>query len=153
MIQKMIQLGALGVLLAGCGSTDVEMDLDADGDGLTDAEENELGTDPTEADTDGDGLADGEEGDLGTDPTNADSDGDGYSDSEELAEGTDPVDGDSHPYLGGYVTNPCEEPPEATGSAVGDVMADFALVDQHGDTVRLYDFCGDTVLLVNGAFW
>ena len=56
---------------------------DTDGDGLTDKEEAEKGTDPKKADTDGDGLTDKEEVDGSknngqpTDPTNADSDGDG----------------------------------------------------------------------------
>jgi hypothetical protein len=36
--------------------------LDSDGDGLTDAEELELGTDPSNIDTDGDGLLDSEDG-------------------------------------------------------------------------------------------
>ncbi|WP_181899516.1 gliding motility-associated C-terminal domain-containing protein [Flagellimonas nanhaiensis] len=35
--------------------------VDTDGDGLTDGEENTLGTDPNDPDTDGDGLTDGEE--------------------------------------------------------------------------------------------
>ncbi|WP_258165250.1 Rib/alpha-like domain-containing protein, partial [Corynebacterium aurimucosum] len=34
---------------------------DTDGDGLTDKEEEELGTDPNKADTDGDGINDGDE--------------------------------------------------------------------------------------------
>lgn len=65
---------------------------DADGDGLTNIEEYELGTDVNDADTDGDGLADGEEvngGDSGvvTDPLLSDSDGDGISDGLEITMG------------------------------------------------------------------
>ena len=54
---------------------------DSDNDGLTDEEEENLGTDPNNADTDGDGLSDGEESTLGTDPSNADTDGDGINDT------------------------------------------------------------------------
>lgn len=43
-------------------------DVDTDGDGLTDAEEEELGTDPEDEDTDGDTVSDGDEVDAGTDP-------------------------------------------------------------------------------------
>lgn len=46
---------------------------DADGDGLTDAEEEALGTDPNNPDTDGDGFLDGEEVDCGSDPLDPDS--------------------------------------------------------------------------------
>ena len=42
--------------------------LDLDGDGLTNAEEAELGTNPKKADTDGDGYNDGEEVEAGFDP-------------------------------------------------------------------------------------
>jgi heat shock protein beta len=42
--------------------------LDTDGDGLTDREEEELGTDPTNPDTDGDGIDDGDEVEAETDP-------------------------------------------------------------------------------------
>ena len=41
---------------------------DADGDGLSDQEEDVLGSDPNNPDTDADGSPDGEESDLGTDP-------------------------------------------------------------------------------------
>ncbi|MBU1099662.1 MAG: OmpA family protein [Bacteroidetes bacterium] len=58
---------------------------DNDNDGLTNAEEKELGTDPNNADTDGDGLRDGEEfKTFKTDPLNADSDKDGLNDYDEV---------------------------------------------------------------------
>jgi Tol biopolymer transport system component len=70
---------------------------DADGDGLTNAREIELGTDPTKADTDGDGLSDGDEvNKFGTHPVNPDSDGDGLSDGEEvIRRGTNPLNPDT----------------------------------------------------------
>src|SRR5690606_13336778 len=46
---------------------------DTDGDGLTDAQEAELGTDPHKPDTDGDGYDDGDEGAAGSDPLDASS--------------------------------------------------------------------------------
>lgn len=58
---------------------------DSDGDGLTDEEENNLGTDPNNPDTDDDGLSDREEVNIYlTDPFNADSDGDGFLDGVEV---------------------------------------------------------------------
>ncbi len=79
--------------------------LDRDGDGLPDALEDTMCTDPDVADSDHDGLLDGEEDanqngivDAGeTDPCDADSDNDGYSDGEEVLAGTDPLDPDSFP--------------------------------------------------------
>jgi uncharacterized repeat protein (TIGR01451 family)/MYXO-CTERM domain-containing protein len=57
-------------------------DDDADDDGLTDSEEEVLGTDPNDADTDDDGISDFVEvrGDNRTDPLNADTDDDGLCD-------------------------------------------------------------------------
>lgn len=77
--------------------------VDSDEDGLTDAEEAELGTDPNNADTDGDGLPDGAEVDLGSDPTLADTDGDGYTDADEVDEGTSPTNSDDTPILGANI--------------------------------------------------
>ncbi|BCX47424.1 alpha integrin [Haloferula helveola] len=69
---------------------------DTDGDGLSDGDEADLGTDPNDPDSDDDGLNDGEEVTLGTDPTNPDTDGDGLSDGDEVnVEGTDPNEFDS----------------------------------------------------------
>ena len=58
---------------------------DLDGDGLTNAEEVALGTDPNDPDTDDDGLTDGDEVNIHhTDPTNPDTDGDGLTDGDEV---------------------------------------------------------------------
>ncbi len=72
----------------GDGNGDV-CDDDDDGDGLTDTEEEKLGTDPLKKDTDGDGLTDIEEKEKGTSPIVADTDGD------TVLDGTDncPLDG------------------------------------------------------------
>ena len=94
-------------------------DIDSDGDGLTNAEEIQLGTNPHNAqtlpgygdlwlatnftemllngqlvdiDTDGDGLTNAQEYQLGTDPTLADSDGDGMPDGWEIKWGLNPMD-------------------------------------------------------------
>ena len=70
---------------------------DTDGDGLTDKQEKELGTDPKIADTDGDGLTDGKEFlTTKTDPLKADTDADGFNDGDEVNQHqTDPNKADS----------------------------------------------------------
>ena len=72
-------------------------ELDSDGDGLSDAYEIQIGTNPFDPDTDKDGLTDGEEVLIyGTDPLNPDSDWDGLSDGAEvLIYGTDPLNPDT----------------------------------------------------------
>lgn len=66
---------------------------DSDGDGLEDAIEVELGTDPADPDTDDDGLTDGDEYYVyQTGTRNPDSDGDGVVDGVEITNGTDPND-------------------------------------------------------------
>ena len=69
---------------------------DGDGDGLSNAEELQMGTNPLQPDTDGDRLRDGEEITLGTDPLKPDSDQDGLTDGDEvLTYHTDPRNPDS----------------------------------------------------------
>ncbi|MCA0982908.1 thrombospondin type 3 repeat-containing protein [Halobacillus yeomjeoni] len=50
--------------------TELPAPVDSDGDGLSDSEEADLGTDPDKPDTDGDGYGDGEEVEANTDPLN-----------------------------------------------------------------------------------
>lgn len=71
-------------------------DTDSDGDGLTDLQEKELGTDPLKADTDHDGLIDSiEVNETKTDPLKADTDGDLLLDGVEVELGLDPLKSDS----------------------------------------------------------
>ncbi|MCB9778887.1 MAG: redoxin domain-containing protein, partial [Alphaproteobacteria bacterium] len=116
-------------------------------------------------DADGDGLTDAEEADLGTDPGDPDSDGDGVDDGDEVAAGTSPTNPYSHEYAeGGYNVGDCAEPPDAdspsganNGYAAtwdeGDVVANSTLVDQHGQDVDLYSFCGQHIMIAFGAMW
>lgn len=107
----------------------------------------------SDVDSDGDGLLDSEEADLGTDPQSPDSDGDGWEDGEEVFGNTDPLDVSDHPYSGGWPIDACRDSVGSTGNGLGQIADDFALEDQHGETVNLHDFCGQEVLLVSSAMW
>ncbi|MEQ8677300.1 MAG: protein kinase [Aggregatilineales bacterium] len=74
---------------------ETEQASDPDEDGLTNAQENEFGSDPFNSDTDGDGLSDGDEVALGTLLNVVDSDDDGLSDGIEVELGTDPTNPDT----------------------------------------------------------
>jgi len=77
------------------------LDSDTDDDGMDDGWEIYYGLNPTlddsDADVDFDGLTNKEEYSIGTDPTKYDSDGDGFSDYMEYTYGFDPLDPTSHP--------------------------------------------------------
>jgi len=72
----------------------VSLQLDTDGDGLSDDDERAIGTDPARPDTDSDGMPDGWETANGLDPlrddAGADADGDGFSNRQEYWAATDP---------------------------------------------------------------
>ena len=105
-------------------------DADSDGDGLGDADEATLGTDPANPDSDEDGLLDGAEVTAGTDPTLGDTDGDGFGDNAEVANGTDPNDPASVP------------PGEPTIDTDGDLLSD-AQEAELGTNPELADSDGD----------
>jgi len=136
-------------LLAACTGPDGPSDphTDTDGDGLSDATEQRLGTDPEIADSDGDRLNDGDEVDLGTDPLSPDTDTDGYTDGQEAGFGSDPLDATSVIYRGGWPYNldkaALDDPGFASGTiTVHQRLPDAVGVDQFGDQVHLYDFGG-----------
>lgn len=140
-------LAALPFALTAC---------DADGDGLSNAEEAELGTNPESADSDGDGISDFEEVNGVTDPLMADTDGDGFNDLAERTAGTDPTDQMSYerstdgtwPDLSGNATEDV-----AAGWGIGDRFQDFTTTDQFGNDVSLYQFWGNVVLVDFSAGW
>lgn len=85
-------VGIPEVVTTPAGEQNVNQIIDSDHDGLTDNEEDSLGTNPNEVDTDGDNLFDYEEVKTYlTDPLNPDSDNDGYLDGEEVQNGYNPL--------------------------------------------------------------
>lgn len=111
----------------------------------------------------GDGPAVGEDGGGMPDPDDGGADDSGADDGVDDGTGDDGVGDDppsaddggpmESPYVGGWDIGDCQDATQSTGTAVGDVLPDFTLLDQHGDMVRLYDFCHKAVWLIEGAFW
>ena len=123
-----------------CAATDPN--ADPDGDGLTNAEEAVLGTDPHNPDTDGDGLNDGDEvHTYHTDPTLPDTDGDGLGDGVEVGTThTDPnkadTDGDGlsdGAEVNTYTTDPL------VADTDGDGLSDGAEVNTHHTNPKVKD--------------
>ena len=133
---------------------DASADNDSDSDGLTNAQEKALGTDPLKADTDGDGKDDAAE--IGADPANpVDTDGDGKidalesstadTDNDGVADEFDADDADpSNDTDGDGLTNAQEKTldtdPRATDTD-GDGKLDAAEVD--ADPANPVDTDGD----------
>ncbi len=135
------------------GDDDSSPASNADGDCLTDAEEEALGTNPEAVDSDGDGLSDCDElNETGTDPLVTDSDGDGFSDGVEVDCVSNPMDGGEVCYACGWGHN---DPGTlvSTGNEEGDVLADLDLFDQCQEAVRLWDFAGEYHILFATAAW
>jgi hypothetical protein len=106
--------------LSGCGSKGGEAagaDTGAESGGCDSA-----------TDTDGDGISDCDELDLGTDPELADTDDDGFDDGTEIDCDSDPNDPEEVCSTCGW---PHNDPGDlvSTGSDEGDVIANLTLVD------------------------
>ncbi len=116
-------------------------------------------------DSDNDRLMDWDERNVySTDPLNPDTDGDGWNDGDEVLDhGTSPTNPYSHPYTGDYKVGDCADYPdkskahpngsrtvEAEGGSPqivplyepGDTVANEQLIDQYGEKVDLFSFCG-----------
>lgn len=122
---------------------------DTDGDGLTDgAEVLTYKTNPLKADSDGDGLKDGEEvNNYRTDPNNADTDGDGLSDGAEVSQyNTNPLkaDTDGDGLSDGAEVNQYKTNPNKTDTDL-DGLADGAEVNQYKTDPNKIDTDGGTV--------
>ena len=121
------------------------------------------------ADEDGDGLTNGDEAELGTEYDEADSDGDGFDDGVEVEAGTNPNFEWSHTFEeGGYAVGSCPVAPDEdnagpTGKGYsgedayqeGDIVANIAIggIDMYGQETALYSFCGNYVLITESAEW
>ena len=105
--------------------------LDHDLDGLTDAREGELGTDPLLADTDGDGLDDATELAPHLDPLDPDTDQDGVMDRDDACfagDDADDADGDGLPArCDGCRTVADPADVDTDGDGIGDVCEGPAL--------------------------
>jgi len=119
--------------------------VDTDGDGLSDADEAQRGTNPTQNDSDGDGVFDGFEVSIGLDPTRPDTDGDGVSDYDEVPEEPAPGSGDTD---GDGLTDGYEEQVSGTNPNArdtdGDGLSDSFEIDQ-GTNPRVIDSDADGV--------
>ena len=106
----------------------------------------------TELDADGDGVFDCDEEALGTDPLNADSDGDGFTDAAELDCVSDPLNAEEVCYACGWAHN---DPGDlvSEGAEESDILADVQLIDQCGEGVDLWDFHGEYHILYLTAAW
>ena len=149
--------------LAGCesepaddGMADGETGDGDNGDG--DGDPGDGDGDPGPVDTDGDGLTDEEELEIGTDPTLRDTDYDNYWDSWELIEGTDPLDQTSRIYKGYWPYNPVKDELaqgtwDTASTTVGTPFPRASFLDHHGDYVDLYDFTNFTINATNEPAW
>jgi hypothetical protein len=148
-LQRELKLKRFVAMNINTRSRDGQVLTDSDGDGLPDAQEEEIGTDPAVVDSDQDGLGDGVEVRMGLkpqggDPANfdivtgcnakEDTDGDRLNDCEERVLGTDACiadhDGDGLPdlveFLGGsnpLIAEDLQDDDQDGLSNVGEILA------------------------------
>lgn len=115
-----------------------------------------IGEDPEEEETvqdaDGDGLTDAEEADLGTDPDNADTDGDGFDDAAEVEAGTDATVCWSVPE-GWPQCQALADGVSAEGWSMDQIVPSFPMTDQFGNEIESWDFYGMVTIVDISAGW
>jgi len=99
------------------------------------------------------------------DDKDEDEDDDGDDTGSSSYDGSGSDDPYAKDYAGGYNVNTCGETlPEATSPsgpnndyadmwAPGDILPNYTFMDQNGEEVELYSFCGNHVMLAFGAMW
>jgi uncharacterized membrane protein len=120
-VETTLTAGATQTIAANQTAAAIAGQLDSDGDGLTDQQEAELGTNPYNPDTDGDKSWDGVEVQQGTNPINPDTDSDGLLDGNEVPPCSDPLnpDSDGDGIIDGKDLDPCDaNNPALTATAV-----------------------------------
>lgn len=144
---RIFGLGLALTALVACGEIDGNNGNNNDGNNGTD--------DPAvEVDTDGDGLTDAEEADLGTNPELADSDGDLFDDLVEVDAGTDPTICWEVPEGWPNCTQQSEwDGYSGTGWSIGDQMKPWGGWDQYGEDVESSQFHGMVVVVDMSAGW
>ena len=115
------------------------------------------GSGPVEAGTNANGPSQGGARAPGLEPTPDDTDGDGWTDVEESVAGTDPL----RPFVWDFDSSPwpnfsfvaAEAGVNGEAFAADEVLPDFTVSDQSGDSVNLYQFYGYVVMLVVSTGW
>ncbi len=116
---------------------------DADGDGVDNELEEDMGTDPHDPDSDRDGLDDGTERQMGTNPLHGDTDGDTMADGWEVTHDFDPLkddaledaDGDRFPNVFEFAR--ATDPRSVTSVPLPDRIVDLKHgADSNTDTIE-----------------
>lgn len=154
-------MSLLALLLVACGQVPTDTTGGTDVDAAIDPD----------ADEDGDGLTNGEEDELGTDFDDGDSDGDGMSDGDEVEAGYNPLFQWSRAYEeGDYLIGGCPDLPDEENAGPSGVADYSASVESYmnGDTVTniavdgtdayeqvlpLYAMCGNYTVITMSAEW
>ncbi|RJP82261.1 MAG: OmpA family protein [Candidatus Zixiibacteriota bacterium] len=136
------QNDSYGTFAVGASYSVGRSNKDADGDGLRDKLEKQLGTNSKNVDTDGDRLADGEEyNHYKTDPSKGDTDNDGLGDGEEvLVFKTNPLNVDSDDdglkdgeEISSYKTDPLQTDTDGDGLKDGDEVLTYKTSPNNAD--------------------
>ena len=136
-----------GLALVACGG-DTDETTNTGTTGTT-------GTTVTTTDADGDGISNTEEKELGLDMNNADTDGDGISDPDEIALGSDAANKFSWPDRVWPDNRPAAEADGLTFTTYGydEVFPNLSGNDYFGNNFELWQLYGSIILVDFSAGW